>query len=158
MVTGASRLLEREVDAKAHAQLLDKLVDNANDFGSPGTPIRIRLEVSQAGGLEAASRRLPTEAAGRRLPTEAVLSVANLGAPLPEGMRELLFASMVSVRKGPGPSAPHLGLGLHIARLITQFHRGTIRAENLAEGGVRIVVAMPLAAVATASPETAVDA
>jgi F0F1-type ATP synthase membrane subunit b/b' len=27
VVAGASRLLEREVDAKAHAQLIDKLAD-----------------------------------------------------------------------------------------------------------------------------------
>jgi two-component system sensor histidine kinase ChvG len=108
------------------SQLLDKLVDNAHDFGAPGTPIRVRLE---------------------KTPDEAVVSVTNLGAPLPEGMRERLFASMVSVRKSTERSGPHLGLGLHIARLIAQFHRGSIRAEDLAEGGVRIVVTMPLASV-----------
>jgi signal transduction histidine kinase len=46
------------------AQLLDKLVDNANDFAAPGTPIRIRLE---------------------RTEDEALLSVINLGVSLPEG-------------------------------------------------------------------------
>jgi two-component system sensor histidine kinase ChvG len=106
------------------AQLLDKLVDNANDFAAPGTPVRVRLEA---------------------LDDAAVLSVTNLGLPLPEGMRERLFASMVSIRSGSGTRGPHLGLGLHIARLITEFHRGSIRAEDLPEGGVRIVVTLPLA-------------
>ena len=106
------------------SQLLDKLIDNAHDFGTPGTPIRLRL------GLEDA---------------QAVLSVSNLGESLPEDMRERLFASMVSMRKGPAASGPHLGLGLHIARLITEFHRGAIHAEDLPEGGVRVVLSVPLA-------------
>jgi signal transduction histidine kinase len=59
---------------------------------------------------------------------------------------------MVSIRSGSTARGPHLGLGLHIARLITQFHRGTIRAENLPEGGVRIVVRLPLVRVAVAAP------
>ena len=106
------------------SQLLDKLVDNAKDFGTPGTPIRVRLECTDS---------------------DAVLSVANQGVPLPEGMRDRVFASMVSMRKGSPATGPHLGLGLHIARLITEFHRGTIRAEDLPEGGVRIVVSVPRA-------------
>jgi dedicated sortase system histidine kinase len=120
--------LAREVPVEGSpdlvSQLLDKLVDNAQDFGTPGTPIRVRLE---------------------RTGTEAILSVANQGVPLPEGMRDRLFASMVSMRTGSVATGPHLGLGLHIARLITEFHRGTIRAEDLPEGGVRVVLALPLA-------------
>ena len=106
------------------SQLLDKLIDNAQDFAIPGTPIRIRIERSES---------------------EAGLSVANFGVPLPEGMRDRLFASMVSMRKDSGGGGPHLGLGLHIARLIAEFHRGTIRAENLPEGGVRVLLTLPLA-------------
>jgi K+-sensing histidine kinase KdpD len=62
-------------------------------------------------------------------------------------MRDRLFASMVSVRKDAGGPKPHLGLGLHVARLIAEFHRGEIRADNLQQGGtgVRITVTLPLA-------------
>jgi signal transduction histidine kinase len=49
---------------------------------------------------------------------------------------------MVSGRAGQGGPAPHLGLGLYVARLIAEYHGGSIRAENLAQG-VRVSVALP---------------
>jgi signal transduction histidine kinase len=62
---------------------------------------------------------------------------------------------MVSVRspaaKAQGSekakSEPHLGLGLFIVRLITEFHRGAVRARNRDDGrGVIVEVSFPLAA------------
>jgi len=112
------------------AQMLDKLVDNANDFGTAGTPISVRLErVGAVPDLGEAG--------------SVVLSVTNQGAPLPEGTRQRLFASMVSMRRDQGGEKPHLGLGLYVARLIAEFHRGTIVAENLADGqGVAVKVTL----------------
>jgi light-regulated signal transduction histidine kinase (bacteriophytochrome) len=37
--------------------------------------------------------------------------------------------------------APDLGLGLYIARLIAEFHGGSVRADNLPAGGGAIVSA-----------------
>src|SRR5258706_356459 len=100
------------------AQLLDKLVANAVDFSSPGMAVRISLSVENG---------------------VAELGVENQGPPLPEEMRGKLFESMVSVRgerAREGQSGePHLGLGLYVARLIAEFHGGTIAARNLASGG-----------------------
>jgi dedicated sortase system histidine kinase len=100
------------------AQLLDKLVANAVDFSSPGQAVRISLSVENG---------------------VAELGVENQGPPLPEEMRGKLFESMVSVRgerAREGQSGePHLGLGLYVARLIAEFHGGTIAARNLASGG-----------------------
>src|SRR5882672_6666996 len=100
------------------AQLLDKLVANAVDFSRPGQDVRISLSVENG---------------------VAELGVENQGPPLPEEMRGKLFESMVSVRgerAREGQSGePHLGLGLYVARLIAEFHGGTIAARNLASGG-----------------------
>jgi dedicated sortase system histidine kinase len=108
------------------AQLLDKLVENAVDFATAGTPVRVALE----------------ESAGH-----ALLTIANRGPLLPEKMRTRLFESMISMREAPGAATPHLGLGLYVARLIAEFHGGTIAAYNLPSGdGVAVGVRVALAA------------
>jgi signal transduction histidine kinase len=93
------------------AQMLDKLVENAADFAAKGTPVRILLS------------------------HDGVLRVENQGPSLPSAIRESLFDSMVSLRGEGSAGAPHLGLGLYIARLIAEFHGGSLRAENLPGGG-----------------------
>src|SRR5439155_1647361 len=107
------------------AQLLDKLVENAVDFCRGAEPVRI--ELTEAGGA-------------------AVLSVVNKGRPLPAEFRARLFESMISVREGPQTAAPHLGIGLYVARLIAEYHGGSTDAANLAAGdGVAVTVRIPLA-------------
>jgi dedicated sortase system histidine kinase len=106
------------------AQMLDKLVENAVDFAADGTAIRISL----AGDATVALR------------------VENDGPPLPDAIRDSLFDSMVSQRRERSGGVPHLGLGLYIARLIAQFHGGTLRAENLPGArGVAFEAALPRA-------------
>jgi signal transduction histidine kinase len=106
------------------AQLLDKLVANALEFGKPGTPVTIELR-------EAGNR--------------ALLSVRNEGPPLPHEMQGRLFESMVSARPEQADAEPHLGLGLYIVRLIAEFHRGRVSAGNRADiSGVEVTVELPL--------------
>jgi len=105
------------------AQMLDKLVANAVEFGKSGA-IEIRLE---------------------RNGDEAILSVANEGPPLPTMQDGHLFDSMVSVRSAGDGSEPHLGLGLYIVRLIAEFHGGRAEARDRPEGeGVVVTVTLPL--------------
>lgn len=118
------------------AQMLDKLISNAADYRAQQTPVTIELS---------SHRRKVT------------LRVINVGPPLPAAMREHIFDPMVSQRTlmqpqetkpvlpeplpaGPQQSTPqhatppvHLGLGLYIARLICEFHNGSIRAENISD-------------------------
>jgi dedicated sortase system histidine kinase len=107
-------------------QLLDKLMDNAADFCPAGGAITLALSI-----------------AGRR----AELSVANAGPLLPPQLAGKLFESLVSARTA-ADSKPHLGLGLYIARLIAEFHRGTVTAANLPDAsGVIVTLQLELAAV-----------
>ncbi len=100
-------------------QMLDKLVDNAVDFSANNDTIKIGLE-QRDGSL--------------------IVTVANPGPSLPERMRTQLFDSMVSVRGSDGDE--HLGLGLYIAKLISEGHGGSISADNI-EGGVVFSVTLP---------------
>jgi len=64
---------------------------------------------------------------------------------LPADMSGKLFESMVSMRPAASGGEPHLGLGLYVARLISEFHGGSIRAENLPDlNGVAVSVTLPL--------------
>ncbi len=113
-------------------QMLDKLVQNAIDFAqaSLDTPIKISLH---------------------RNAKNIVISVENKGPLLPQSDKDIaaLFDSMVSKRSGVNnhngeSSEAHLGLGLYIARLIAEFHKGSIAAANLEDdSGVKFWVTLP---------------
>jgi signal transduction histidine kinase len=103
-------------------QMLDKLIDNAVSFSNDGDTINVDLSQEQS---------------------MLRLQVSNPGPALPARMRRQLFDSMVSVRSQRDDE--HLGLGLHIARVIVEGHKGRIDAENI-PGGVRFSVWVPAVA------------
>ncbi|MDG2473528.1 MAG: ATP-binding protein, partial [Pseudomonadales bacterium] len=104
-------------------QMLDKLVDNAVGFSEEGSAVNIHLITSN---------------------DFYEIQVVNMGSQLPEKDVDGLFQQLVSYRS-KGDDKPHLGLGLFIARLITEYHRGTISAANLEnQSGVSFNVKLPL--------------
>lgn len=107
------------------AQMLDKLLANAVEFAAAETEIAVNLEQDKS---------------------TVILSVINQGPCLPEEMRERLFDSMVSVRKSESQDqTPHLGFGLYIARLVVEFHQGSIELKNVeSDTGVKVSVALPI--------------
>ena len=106
------------------AQLMDKLIANAVEFSYYRKPITVYC---------------------RAIKGRAVVSVTNYGPYLPEEMKGRLFDSMISVRPQEKQKEPHLGMGLHIARLIAEFHQGQIRAENITDyEGVAVTLVIPL--------------
>jgi len=123
----------------AIAQMLDKLVQNAVDFATPETPIVVRV-----------SREAKTNSKMRDLRKRdvVVLSVADTGPALPTDT-STLFESMISIRAAAQKDG-HLGLGLYIARLVAEFHGGTISASNLADGS-GVVMSVELAAESSAA-------
>ncbi len=105
------------------AQMLDKLINNAVDFHTPDTAIKIHLTKSE---------------------TTIQMTISNKGPILPDEMSANLFESMVSVRDKKGEQ-PHLGLGLYIVRLIVEYHHGQVVAQNLADqSGVEFKLSFPI--------------
>lgn len=120
------RVPDRAVYALAAPELivqaLDKLLSNAVDFHTKGTPIVIELGLIDR--------------------VMCQLKVSNQGPRLPVAMEQQLFDSMVSMRDA-SDGQPHLGLGLYLVRLIAEFHLGAAKAKNTADG-VSVSIELPL--------------
>ena len=115
----APRDLIAEVSDVHIEQLLDKLIDNAIDFHREQSPLKLQLTQSQE---------------------YFRIAVANRGPTLPEDV-DSLFEMLVSQR--PEGTRQHFGLGLYVVRVIAEYHGGSVRARNLADGsGVVFVVDM----------------
>ena len=105
------------------AQALDKLVDNAISLSARDCEIEISLKREESAWL---------------------ICVANEGTRLPDVLHEQLFDSLVSLRdKRSG--GQHLGLGLHIVRLVAEAHGGKVSARNLPDDrGVEFSIRLPV--------------
>ena len=105
------------------AQALDKLVDNAVSLSAGDCEIDVSLKREEAAWL---------------------ICVANSGSRLPDVLHEQLFDSLVSLRDNRR-SGQHLGLGLHIVRLVAHAHGGQVSARNLpGDGGVEFTIRLPV--------------
>lgn len=105
-------------------QALDKLLDNAVSFSNEGAPVILQLETGE---------------------TCWKISVLNQGPKIPANLRSRLFDPMVSGRQG-GDDNVHLGLGLHVVRLICDYHGGSVHAINTDNpAGVKVTMEVPTA-------------
>ena len=105
------------------AQMMDKMVDNAVQFSARGRPIVIRLQQHQ---------------------DQAEITILNEGPLIPENLCERIFDPMVSYGKTNAKHS-HLGLGLFVVRLISEYHNGSAWVENRTDvSGVAVTVAIPL--------------
>jgi len=103
-------------------QALDKLVDNAISLSAQDCEIAVSL---------------------RREERAFLICVANSGTRLPDVLHDRLFDSLVSLREKQA-SRQHLGLGLHIVRLVAEAHGGKVNACNLPnDEGVEFTIELP---------------
>lgn len=102
-------------------RLVSILLDNAVKYGAEGGTITLTLEKTDR---------------------QARLTVANPGEPIPAEQLSRLFERFYRADASRGEKSG-FGLGLSIAAVIAQEHKGTLRAESGGEG-TRFVFAMPL--------------
>jgi two-component system sensor histidine kinase ChvG len=110
-------------------QVIRNLVDNARSFSLPGGEVRVTL--AQARG-------------------QAVAAVEDDGPGIPPENLETVFQRFYTSRPKGAAFGGNSGLGLSIARQITEAHGGVIRAENRLKpdgsvAGARFVVSLPIA-------------
>lgn len=107
-------------DALRISQLVSNLLSNAVIHGSKSAPIRVMAF---------------TEA------EEIVISVANMGTPIPLALMPLLFEPFT--RSEAGQREEGLGLGLYIASQIAIAHGGTLQVTSTIESGTCFVSRFP---------------
>lgn len=107
-------------------QVLSNLLNNAIQYGKPGSPISVRLEDG---------------------PSSVTLAVHNEGDPIPRTHLESIFESFSRVGSPEGTvRKPHnLGLGLFISREVVNAHGGRIHATSEAKEGTTLTIMLPKA-------------
>ena len=111
-------------DEKALAKLASILLDNAIKYSTEGGPVTLSLKQS-----------------GRN----AVLTVKNSTLPMEKGNADRLFERFTREDSSRNSESGGFGLGLAIAKAVTEVHKGRIHAES--EDGIFLTVTaeLPLA-------------
>lgn len=94
-------------------RVVENLLDNAVSFSPPDAPIEVMIDND-----------------GRWV----TLTVTDCGPGIPPEAREKVFQRFHSLRPEKEAFGNHSGLGLAIARTISEAHDGTITAEDRADG------------------------
>ena len=112
---------ESYLDEDRVGQVVSNLVNNALQHSSPKTKVSVQT---------------------RGEPAAAVLSVTNLGPPIPAELMAQLFWPL---RRGEGAGARRgsLGLGLYIVRHLVDAHDGSIDVISNDRDGTRFTVRFP---------------
>jgi K+-sensing histidine kinase KdpD len=114
------------VDARAVAEVVYTLLDNAAKYSPEGTRIGVRAEGAGDGTVR--------------------LSVEDEGPGVPFELRERVFDKFFRAMRDGDASAPTgAGMGLAIAKGIVEAHGGRVWIEGVAgPSGSRVVVALPI--------------
>lgn len=111
-----------EGDSARLKQLVSILLDNAISRSAPHTDVTLTL---------------------RREMRQAVLTVSNTGTPIPPEVQPHLFERFYRQDPARSDSSRHYGLGLAIAKAITEAHKGSIGVE-CSNGTIRFFAKLPL--------------
>ncbi len=112
------RLPSLRADRQKLTQVLVNLVRNALHATPDGAGVRVAAHGRPGGEVE--------------------FAVEDEGSGIAPELRERLFQPFASTKGGEG-----LGMGLYMARLIVELHRGRIAAMDRAQGGTRFEVVLP---------------
>jgi len=109
---------------------IENVVRNATRYTREGTTVKIRAEVAQNGPMR-----------------EAVIRVTDSGPGVPEDSLDKIFRPFYRVDDARVRSTGGVGLGLAITEHAVRLHGGSVTASNLPEGGLSVVIRLPLQSV-----------
>jgi two-component system sensor histidine kinase KdpD len=120
-------------DAGLLERVLANITENALRYQPPGPPISIRAS---------------------RVADRIEIRVADQGSGVPEADQERIFEPFQ--RHGDAPAGDGLGLGLAVARGLSEAMGGSVEAEPTPGGGLTLVVSLPVESGGEANAEEAV--
>jgi signal transduction histidine kinase/ActR/RegA family two-component response regulator len=113
-----------DADSTRLAQVLSNLLNNAAKYTSPGGSIRLRVTPSA---------------------TEVEIALTDSGVGIPAAMIDRVFDMFAQVDTGLDRSTAGLGVGLTLAKRLTELHGGTIRATSEGAGkGSTFTIRLPV--------------
>lgn len=118
------------VDPRAMRQVVVNLLDNALKYGPAGQTVRVGI--APVGGM-------------------AELSVQDQGSGIPRHERHRIWEPFVRLGRYAGTTAGS-GIGLAVVRGLVERHGGSIRIEDVVEGGARFVLTLAISESAAGLP------
>ena len=115
----AAGLPRLRADRQKLTQVLVNLIRNALHATPDGAAVQVAARARSGGEVE--------------------FAIEDEGSGIAPEIRERLFQPFASTKGGEG-----LGMGLYMARLIVELHRGHIEAMDRAQGGTRFEVVLPV--------------
>jgi signal transduction histidine kinase len=104
-------------------RILENLIANGAKYGSPNTPITIRIELR-----------------GERV----WVFVHNQGSPIPESEQLSIFEPFHRLAKAEGKGKQGWGLGLTLVRGLTEAHGGQVSVRSSATEGTTFKLDLPI--------------
>lgn len=115
-----------EVDAKLLARAVENILRNALKYSPPNTPVRVKLDTQE---------------------NRFQIRICDKGPGVPKKEIRKIFAPFYRVDTARQSSTGGFGLGLSIANKAIRAHNGSIKAENQVDGGLCVIIDLPIQAV-----------
>ena len=110
-------------DADGLKSAVENVVRNALIYGDPAQPIEVRLEADAS---------------------EATVRVLDRGPGVPAAELSRIFEPFYRTDKSRDHRQDGQGIGLAITTRVAELHGGSVTARNRAEGGLEIILRLPL--------------
>jgi two-component system sensor histidine kinase CpxA len=102
---------------------IENVIRNAVQYTTEGTEVKVKLECSEQQGAE--------------------ITVRDHGSGVPESALTEIFRPFYRVDEARDREAGGVGLGLAITERAVRLHNGTVKAANVATGGLVVTIILP---------------
>ncbi|MEP0918975.1 HAMP domain-containing histidine kinase [Leptolyngbya sp. DQ-M1] len=129
LVSGGA--VETRCSRKELRRVIENIAVNAVKYGAPNTPITLTLQHTA---------------------TTVHITIHNEGQPISPEVQSILFQQFRRTKTAGEQKG--WGLGLFLAKSLTEMHQGTIEVESAEGKGTSFIIKLPIAPTETANPQS----